>query len=88
MTNQSITDIAQKYNPIIRGWLNYYGKYGEKELARVLEHINIRLSFWVKRKYKRYKWKPKEACRYLRRIAIHSSHLFEHWKVGVMPATG
>jgi RNA-directed DNA polymerase len=88
MTNQSITDIAQKYNPIIRGWLNYYGKYSKKELARVLEHINLHLSFWVRRKYKRYKWKPMEACRYLRRLAIHSSHLFEHWKVGVMPAIG
>jgi len=55
MTNQSITDIAQKYNPMIRGWLNYYGKYGKKELTRVLEHINLHLSFWVRRKYKRYK---------------------------------
>jgi RNA-directed DNA polymerase len=88
MTNQSITDIAQKYNPIIRGWLNYYGKYGKKELTRVLEHINLHLSFWVRRKYKRYKWKLKEAIRYLRIIAIHSSNLFEHWKVGIMPAIG
>ena len=88
MTNQSITDIAQKYNPMIRGWLNYYGKYGKKELTRVLEHINLHLSFWVRRKYKRYKWKLREAIRYLRRIAIHSSNLFEHWRVGIMPATG
>jgi len=47
MTNQSITDIAEKYNPMIRGWLNYYGKYGKKELTRVLDHINLHLSFWV-----------------------------------------
>ena len=88
MTNQLITDIAEKYNPVIRGWLNYYGKYGKKELTRVLEHINLHLSFWVRRKYRRYKGKLKEAIRYLRRIAIHSSHLFEHWKVGIMPAIG
>jgi len=88
MTNQSISNLARKYNPIIRGWLNYYGKYGKKELARVLEHLNLHLIFWVRRKYRRYKWKPKEASRYLVRIANHSSHLFEHWKVGVMPTTG
>jgi RNA-directed DNA polymerase len=88
MTNQSISNLALKCNPIIRGWLNYYGRYGKKELARVLEHLNLHLIFWVRRKYRRYKWKPREACRYLRRLANHSSHLFEHWKVGVMPVTG
>ena len=88
MTNQSLSNLAQKYNPIIRGWLNYYRKYGKKELARVLEHLNQHLIFWVRRKYQRYKWKSKEASRYLWRIAMYSSHLFEHWRVGVMPTTG
>lgn len=88
MTNQSISNLALKYNPIIRGWLNYYGKYGKKELARVLEHLNLHLLYWVRRKYRKYKWKPRKASRYLRRIAHHSSSLFEHWKVGIMPMAG
>lgn len=31
ITNKSLMDIAEKYNPVIRGWLNYYGKYGKRE---------------------------------------------------------
>jgi RNA-directed DNA polymerase len=88
MTNKEISDIAEKYNPVIRGWLNYYGKYGKKELAKAMEHINLHLSFWVRRKYKKYKFKPKEANKYLRRIAMCKRDLFEHWKVGITPTTG
>jgi len=87
MTNREITEIAEKYNPIIRGWLNYYGRYGRKELARVLEHMNYHLYFWIKRKYKKYKFKPHKAMKCLRKIADRNPTLFRHWKVGILPMT-
>lgn len=87
MTNKGITEIAEKYNPIIRGWLNYYGRYGKKELARVLEHINYHLYFWIKRKYKKYKFKSHKAMKCLRKIADKNPILFQHWKVGILPMT-
>lgn len=88
MTQQEIGDIADKYNPVIRGWLNYYGKYGKGELARVLEHINRHLTFWVRRKYKKYKRKQLAAKRYLKKISDNNQNLFEHWKVGILPTAG
>lgn len=88
MTNKELADIAEKYNPIIRGWLNYYGKYGKRELAKVLEQINLHLCFWVRRKYKKYKFKPKRAKEYLRYLSVKLRPLFEHWKVGILPAAG
>lgn len=88
MTNKELADIAEKYNPIIRGWLNYYGKYGKRELAKVLEQINLHLCFWVRRKYKKYKFKSQRAKEYLRYLSVKLSHLFEHWKVGILPAAG
>lgn len=88
MTNKEIVDIAEMCNPIISGWLNYYGKYGRKELARVLEHINLHLNFWVRRKYKKYKIKTTQASLYLSRIAKRCRNLFAHWKVGILPMTG
>jgi RNA-directed DNA polymerase len=88
MTNSSMVDIAEKFNPVIRGWLNYYGKYGKKELARVLEHINLHLILWVKRKYKKFKHKHKGAIKYLSNFAAYQSSLFEHWNVGIMPRAG
>ena len=88
MTNKELMDIAEKYNPVIRGWLNYYGKYGKKELTKVLEHINLHLCFWVRRKYKKYKYKPNQASKYLRMISMKLKVLFAHWKVGILPSTG
>jgi RNA-directed DNA polymerase len=88
MTNKSLGDIAKKYNSAIRGWPNYYGKYGKKELAKVLESINYHLCFWLRRKYKKYKTKYMQARRDLLRIANKCNSLFEHWKVGILPKAG
>lgn len=88
MTNKSLSDIAEKYNPVIRGWLNYYGKYGKRELANVLESINSHLCFWIRRKYKKYKKRAMQARKYLFRIANKFSSLFEHWRVGILPSAG
>lgn len=56
--------------------------------SNVLESINFHLCFWIRRKHKKYKTKPTQARKYLLRIAIKFSFLFEHWKVGVLPNTG
>ena len=84
-TNKSINQIAEKINPVIRGWLNYYGKHGKKELARILENINYHLMKWVLKKYKRCKHSPKKAYNYLSRMYKTSETIFAHWKVGISP---
>jgi RNA-directed DNA polymerase len=88
MTQKSVEQIAADINPQIRGWLNYYGRYGKKELARVLGKINFHLMQWVQRKYKKCKHKPKNAYQYLRRIHDINPKLFAHWEVGISPLTG
>ncbi len=85
MTGKSINQIAEDINPVIRGWLNYYGRYGKKELARVLSNINCHLMQWVQRKYKKCKHIPKKAYMYLRQIYGLNPKLFAHWKVGISP---
>jgi RNA-directed DNA polymerase len=85
-TNIGIEQIAEKYNPVIRGWLNYYGKYGRKELSKVVENVNLHLCYWIRRKYKGYKHKPLQARHLLRKIASEKQDLFAHWKVGILPA--
>ncbi len=88
MTQKSIDQIAEAINPVIRGWLNYYGRYGQKELARVLEKINFHLMQWVQRKYKKCRHRIKKAYQYLRRIHTINPKLFAHWEAGISPSTG
>lgn len=84
----TIEDLAIQYNPVIRGWLNYYGKYGKNVLRRVMEHINYHLMLWTKRKYRKYKGKSIRAVMFLEKIAKGNKNLFEHWKVGIIPSVG
>jgi len=88
MTQKSLEQIAEAINPVIRGWLNYYGRYGKKELARVLKNINYHLMLWAKRKFKKYRRIPRQAYQYLMRIYNANPKLFAHWEVGISPSTG
>lgn len=88
MTRKELHHLAEAFNPIIRGWLNYYGKYGRKDLARVLETINYHLVAWVRRKYKRFKFKKTRASKYLQKVATNQNNLFAHWQAGVLPTIG
>ncbi|WP_445395274.1 group II intron maturase-specific domain-containing protein [Zobellella sp. An-6] len=49
----SLTDIARWINPIITGWINYYGCFYRSELYRVFRQINIALVWWARHKYKK-----------------------------------
>jgi len=88
MTQKSIDQIAEYINPVMRGWLNYYGRYGKKELARVLDNTNYHLMRWVQRKYKKCRHSPKKAYQYLVRVHDANLRLFAHWEVGISPSIG
>ena len=87
-TDQTLNEIAEKYNPLIRGWINYYGSYYKSELYRVLYHLACTLRKWVMKKYKRFHGRPKRASLWLGRIALRDTDLFAHWKMGMRPAAG
>jgi RNA-directed DNA polymerase len=84
-TEKSLQDLADKYNSAIRGWGNYYGRYGRIELSKVLQHVNLHLMWWIRRKFLKYKNKTKQSYRYLQHISNQYPNLFEHWKVGILP---
>lgn len=51
--DKSIEDISRMFNPVIRGWINYYGRFYKSALYPVLRHMNRALIQWARRKYKR-----------------------------------
>lgn len=46
-------DIARWINPIVRGWMTYYGSFFRSALYPVLARINAYLVRWMRKKYKR-----------------------------------
>jgi RNA-directed DNA polymerase len=52
-TQQSLEDFSRMYNPIIRGWVNYYGSFYKSKLYDVFNPLNLTLARWAMRKYKK-----------------------------------
>jgi hypothetical protein len=56
--NSTEADLARKINPIVRGWMAYYGAFYRRELSALLYRINTYLLRWIMNKYKRLNtWK-------------------------------
>lgn len=79
---KSVVGIAQFLNPMIRGWVNYYGKYRGYELSKVFRLLRIRIVRWARKRYKRYRTSLNRACNWLDRVRIQYPYLFYHWQVG------
>lgn len=84
MSDKNIDDLSRMYNPVVRGWVNYYGQFYKSALYSVFKALNNRLIRWVRKKYKRFKHQRK-ATRWLRRLARREPKLFAHWQCGAYP---
>ena len=87
--NQKLEDLARLSNPVVRGWMNYYGRFYRSKCMQVLRYLNRALSKWVRRKYKdRFRKRERAAEHWLGRIAQRERKLFVLWQLGVTPAAG
>ncbi len=80
-----LDDLARTYNPVIRGWVAYLGRFYPSALQRVFQPVNRRLVRWAQRKYKRFRTQGKRAWQWLRRVAQYRPGLFVHWERGIVP---
>ncbi len=76
---KSIVGVAQYLNPMIRGWVHYYGKFKMYELTKVFRSLSRRLVWWARKRYKRYKTSIGKAYKWLSSIRKQFPTLFYHW---------
>ena len=86
--NQSLEEIAQFVNPYVRGWVNYYARFYPSALTPVLRSLERSLVYWVRRKFKRFRYHQRQAVHWLGHVARREPNLFELWSHGIRPATG
>ena len=84
-SDKTLSDLALMFNPIVQGWINFYGRFYKSMLFLVLRRINDRLVRWAMRKYKRLRGHYRRAMEWLADVARRSPVLFAHWRVGVRP---
>jgi RNA-directed DNA polymerase len=77
-TTTDLAGLAKWMNPIIRGWMTYYGKFYRTELDGLLRRINTYLVRWARRKFKRLR-SFKRAKRWWNGLLRRQPGLFAHW---------
>src|SRR5438270_2096410 len=76
---KSLQDIARQLNPLLRGWIGYYGRYAPSALSPLLRYVNHTLVAWATRKFKRFKSRKTLAGRVFERLAKSQPDLFVNW---------
>ncbi len=87
-SDKDVEDLSRMFAPIIRGWIQYYGRFYRSELYKVLCYINKQLVRWAERKHKKLHRHTRRAEHWLGRVARRQPSLFPHWQMGVRPAVG
>ena len=79
---RSIVGVALYLEPLLRGWINYYGKFRITELKPVFLMLRQRLVWWARKRYKRYKTNMIKAYRWMDRVQKQFPYLFFQWRYG------
>jgi RNA-directed DNA polymerase len=85
---ETLADLARSVNQIVRGWINYYGRFYPSRLLQHLRRINDYLVRWAMHKHKRLRTAPRKARRFIADVARREPNLFAHWTAGALPDAG
>jgi hypothetical protein len=78
-TGREFITVAREINPVVRGWMNYYGAFYRSAIYPVLQRINAYLIRWIRKKYKRLRAKRK-AFQCWQGIVQRYPRMFAHWE--------
>ena len=78
-TDLSFADLAGWVNPVVRGWMGYYGAFRRSELTPLFQQINRVLVKWVRLKWRRFRNWQKLIARWEQVVTDYPDY-FAHWR--------
>ncbi|MCI6997641.1 MAG: group II intron reverse transcriptase/maturase [Eubacterium sp.] len=78
-TGCKIDMIAEILNLMLRGWINYFGKFNPSAMRYTLQCIERRIVKWAMSKYKRFRGHRRRAEKWLESVRKREPKLFAHW---------
>ena len=78
-TTQSLDDLARWLNPIVAGWMNYYGRFYRSAMTPLLQRVSSYLRRWAGKKYRRLRT-YKRFKRWWIGLIERQPDLFAQWK--------
>jgi group II intron reverse transcriptase/maturase len=79
LTNLTLDDLAAWLNPIVAGWMRYYGRFYRTALDPLLRRVNSYLRRWAGQKYKRLRTYGRFK-RWWTRLLVRQPGLFAQWQ--------
>jgi len=77
-TGDDLGELAGWINPIVAGWMEYYGRFYRSELYPFLRRVNTYLTRWARKKYKRLR-SYKRFSSWWAGLLDRDPGLFRHW---------
>jgi group II intron reverse transcriptase/maturase len=76
-----LEDLVQWLQPVVQGWVNYYGRFCPSHLYRALRMVDELLVRWALRKYTGRKKHAAWAWDWLKRLKSRQPTLLPHWQL-------
>ena len=80
----NIEQLARWLNPLINGWIAYYGRFSRSGLYPMCRQVNKTLVRWARRKYKKFRYRKSKAMLFVQGIVRQNPNLFAHWRAGMV----
>jgi group II intron reverse transcriptase/maturase len=80
-TSSTLDALAQRCNPVIQGWWNYYGAFYQRSMLELFHYIDNKLEQWARRKYKTLSQDKRRGGQWLRKMKMVTPRMFVHWRV-------
>jgi group II intron reverse transcriptase/maturase len=77
--NLTVEELAQRINPIVAGWMQYYGRFYRSAMYPLLMRINAYLVRWLRNKYRRFR-AMRKAIAAFQRAAQRRPGMFAQWR--------
>ncbi len=77
-TRDDLGELAAWINPIVAGWMTYYGRFYRSALYPFLQRVNTYLARWARKKYKRLR-SFKRFRAWWTGLLDRDPGLFRHW---------
>ena len=78
-TDLTLDDLARWLNPIVGGWMNYYGRFHRSAMAPLLQRVSSYLRRWAGKKYR--KLRPYDRfIRWWTGLIDRQPRLFAQWQ--------
>jgi len=80
-TATTLAALAKQYNPVLRGWWNYFGEFYSSAMHSFAMYLDGKLMQWARRKYKTLERREQASVQWLIKMKNSFPQMFFYWSV-------